>query len=46
MSNILITGGAGYIGAHIAELLTKRKIYKIYILDNLSTGHKILINKI
>ena len=45
MSNILITGGAGYIGAHMAELLTKRKIYKIYILDNLSTGHKILINK-
>ncbi len=32
--NILITGGAGYIGCHTAEVLTK-KGYKVYILDNL-----------
>ena len=42
--NILITGGAGYIGSHIAELLIKKK-KKIYIIDNLSTGYKRLINK-
>ena len=44
MKNILITGGAGYIGSHIAELLVKKKI-NTFILDNLSTGHKKLINK-
>ena len=43
MKNILVTGGAGYIGSHIAEQLVKNN--KIYILDNLSTGHKTLINK-
>ena len=42
--NILITGGAGYIGSHIAELLIKKK-KRIYIIDNLSTGYKRLINK-
>jgi len=42
--NILITGGAGYIGSHISEILIKDK-KKIFIVDNLSTGHKKLINK-
>ena len=41
--NILITGGAGYIGSHTAELLLKKK-YNVFILDNLSTGYKKLIN--
>ena len=41
--NILITGGAGYIGSHIAEILIKDK-KKVFLLDNLSTGHKKLIN--
>ena len=31
--NILITGGAGYIGSHIAEQLLNKK-YDIIILDN------------
>ena len=44
MSNILITGGAGYIGSHIVELLIKNK-KKVIILDNLKTGYKSLINK-
>ena len=44
MNNILVTGGAGYIGSHIIELLT-RKSKNIVILDNLSTGYKKLINK-
>jgi len=43
MSCILITGGAGYIGSHIVERLINNKD-NIIILDNLSTGHKKLIN--
>ena len=42
--NILITGGAGYIGSHIAENLIKKK-RSVFIVDNLSTGHKRLIHK-
>ncbi|MBA1340502.1 MAG: UDP-glucose 4-epimerase [Pelagibacterales bacterium] len=42
--NILVTGGAGYIGSHILEILLKKK-YSIYVVDNLSTGYKKLINK-
>ena len=42
--NILVTGGAGYIGSHIVELLVKTKA-NIIILDNLVTGHKKLLNK-
>ena len=44
MQNILVTGGAGYIGSHIVELLIKKKL-NVIILDNLSTGYKKLINK-
>ena len=44
IKNILITGGAGYIGSHTAEILIKNK-KKVYIADNLSTGFKRLINK-
>ena len=42
--NILVTGGAGYIGSHIAEQLIKNK-ENVIILDNLVTGYKKLINK-
>ena len=44
VQNILITGGAGYIGSHITEILLK-KYKKVYLIDNLSTGHRKLINK-
>ncbi len=44
IKNILITGGAGYIGSHISEILEKEK-KNIIIVDNLSTGYKRLINK-
>ena len=44
IKNILITGGAGYIGSHVAEILIKNK-KRVIILDNLSTGFKKLINK-
>ncbi len=42
--NILVTGGAGYIGCHIVEQLIKNK-EKVIIIDNLVTGYKKLINK-
>jgi UDP-glucose 4-epimerase len=41
---ILVTGGAGYIGSHVVEQLIKKK-NQIFILDNLVTGSKKLINK-
>jgi len=44
MKNILVTGGAGYIGSHVIEKLIKRG-KKVFIVDNLSTGYKKLINK-
>ena len=43
MNNILVTGGAGYIGSHIVEELVKKKA-KIIIIDNLVTGYRKLIN--
>jgi UDP-glucose 4-epimerase len=36
--NILITGGAGYIGSHVAKQLLEGTKHSITILDNLSTG--------
>jgi len=36
--NILITGGAGYIGSHVAKQLLETTAHRITILDNLSTG--------
>jgi UDP-glucose 4-epimerase len=44
INNILVTGGAGYIGSHIVEKLVKKKI-NIFVLDNLTTGFKRLVNK-
>ncbi len=38
MRRFLVTGGAGFIGSHIAEGLVKRGD-EVRILDNLSTGH-------
>ena len=39
MKNVLVTGGAGYIGSHVVEALIKRG-FKVFIVDNLSTGYK------
>ena len=44
VKNILVTGGAGYIGSHLTELLIKQK-KNVTIIDNLSTGYKKLIIK-
>jgi len=37
--NVLVVGGAGYIGSHVVKLLGEDG-YNIIILDNLSTGKK------
>ena len=42
--NILLTGGAGYIGSHVAINLLDAG-YKVTIIDDLSTGHEQLIPK-
>ena len=44
MAKYIITGGAGFIGSHLAERLIGKKS-KVIILDNLSTGHRKLVNK-
>ena len=42
MKNILLTGGAGYIGSHVANLLLDEGL-NVSIIDNLTTGNKKLI---
>ena len=41
MKNILVvTGGAGFVGSNLIELLIQRTKYKIISIDNYSTGSK------
>ena len=35
----VVTGGAGFIGSHMVDLLISKK-YKVHVIDNLSGGHK------
>jgi UDP-glucose 4-epimerase len=37
-NRVLITGGAGFIGSHLADALLKEGV-EVMVLDNLSTGH-------
>ncbi len=39
MKHILVCGGAGYIGAHMAKWLAQAG-HQVSVLDNLSTGHR------
>ena len=41
--NILVTGGAGYIGSHCCKELSKKGFHPITI-DNLVYGHKNLVS--
>lgn len=36
---LLVTGGGGYIGSHMVDLLLKRG-YGVVVVDDLSTGHR------
>ena len=38
-TNVLVTGGAGYIGSHTAKAL-ERTGYTPVVFDDLSTGHR------
>jgi UDP-glucose 4-epimerase len=42
--NILLTGGAGYIGAHATKALIDQK-HKVYVIDDFSTGDKRNLDK-
>ena len=42
---IIVTGGAGFVGSNLIELLIKRTNQKIISLDNYSTGTKKIILK-
>ena len=37
--NILVVGGAGYIGSHMVKMLAQNG-HKVTVIDNLSTGHR------
>jgi len=37
---ILVTGGAGFVGSHLCERLSKNKNYDVYSLDNYFTGSR------
>ena len=41
--NIVVTGGAGFIGSNIVKLLLE-KGHSVKVIDNLSTGYKVNLN--
>lgn len=38
--NILVTGGAGYIGSHVVKQILELTDHQVCVIDNLSTGHQ------
>lgn len=42
VKNILVVGGAGFIGSHVAKMLELRG-YRPIIFDNLSSGHRMAV---
>lgn len=40
---ILVTGGAGFIGSHVVDLLVEKN-YKVIVIDNLSSGSRANVN--
>lgn len=43
IKNVLVTGGAGYIGSHTSKILAK-KGYNVVVYDDLSTGYNDFVN--
>jgi UDP-glucose 4-epimerase len=41
---VLVTGGAGYIGSHVVDLMVNRG-YDVVVFDNLYTGHAEAVHK-
>ncbi len=41
---VLVTGGAGYIGSHVVDLMVSRG-YDVVVFDNLYTGHAEAVHK-
>lgn len=39
MANVLVTGGAGFIGSHLTTALVERG-HRVCVMDNLTTGHR------
>ena len=43
MKRVLITGGAGYIGSHVAKVFADNS-YEVIVLDDLSNSNKVRVN--
>lgn len=41
---VLVTGGAGYIGSHVVQMLIERG-YDVVVFDNLSAGHRAAVHQ-
>ena len=44
MKNIVVvTGGAGFVGSNLIELILKKTKFKVISIDNYSSGYKKII---
>ena len=40
MKNILVTGGCGFIGSNLVDMLVQDRDHNVIVVDNLVTGKK------